>query len=68
VRPRFISYPAGDYDQRTIDIFHSANFWGGVTTHQGMQQSSQRTFELERVRIRNTTTPDDLIRYLQIDW
>jgi peptidoglycan/xylan/chitin deacetylase (PgdA/CDA1 family) len=68
VRPRFISYPAGDYDQRTIDIFHSANYWGGVTTTQGTQQSSESPFELERIRLRNTTTPDDLIRYLEADW
>ncbi len=67
-RPRFISYPAGDYDQRTIDIFHSANYWAGVTTSQGTQQSTESPFELERVRVRNTTTPDDLIRYIQADW
>ena len=68
VRPRFVSYPAGDYDGRTISIFHSANFWGGVTTTQGTQQSSARPFEWERVRVRNTTTPDDLVRYLEADW
>lgn len=68
VRPRFISFPAGDYDQRTIDLFHSANYWGGVTTNQGAQQSSARPFEMERIRIRNTTTPDDLMRYLNADW
>lgn len=68
VRPRFVSYPAGDYDQRTIDIFHSANYWGGVTTEQGVEQASERPFELQRIRMRNTTTPDDLLRYLQADW
>jgi peptidoglycan/xylan/chitin deacetylase (PgdA/CDA1 family) len=68
VRPRFISYPAGDYDERTIDIFHSANYWGGLTTTQGATQSSDRPFEMERIRVRNTTTPDDLIRYLTADW
>jgi peptidoglycan/xylan/chitin deacetylase (PgdA/CDA1 family) len=35
VRPRFVSYPAGDYDQNTIDVFRSANYWAGVTTEQG---------------------------------
>ena len=68
VRPRFISYPAGDYDQRTIDVFKSANYWGGLTTEQGSEQSSERPFELERIRVRATTTPDDLIRYLEADW
>jgi peptidoglycan/xylan/chitin deacetylase (PgdA/CDA1 family) len=68
VRPRFVSYPAGDYDQRTIDIFHSANYWAGLTTTQGTQQSSEHPFELERIRMRNTTTPDHLIRSMQADW
>lgn len=68
VRPRFISYPAGDYDQRTIDVFKSANYWGGLTTEQGTEQSSEHPFELERIRVRATTTPDDLIRYMESDW
>jgi peptidoglycan/xylan/chitin deacetylase (PgdA/CDA1 family) len=68
VRPRFISYPAGDYDQRTIDVFKSANYWGGLTTEQGTEQSSEHPFELERIRVRATTTPDDLIRYMEADW
>jgi peptidoglycan/xylan/chitin deacetylase (PgdA/CDA1 family) len=68
VRPRFVSYPAGDYDQRTIAIFHSANYWAGVTTVQGTEQSSARPFELERIRVRNTTTPDALIRFMEADW
>lgn len=68
VRPRFISYPAGDYDQRTIDVFKSANYWAGLTTEQGTEQSSEHPFELERIRVRDTTTPDDLIRYMEADW
>ncbi len=68
VRPRFVSYPAGDYDQRTIDVFRSANYWGGLTTEQGTEQSSAHPFELERIRVRDTTSPDDLIRYLEADW
>jgi peptidoglycan/xylan/chitin deacetylase (PgdA/CDA1 family) len=68
VRPRFVSYPAGDYDQRTIEIFRSANYWAGLTTEQGTVQSSERPFEFERIRMRNTTTPDDMLRYMQADW
>jgi hypothetical protein len=45
-----------------------ANYWGGLTTEQGTQQSSEHPFELERIRIRNTTMPDDLIRYMEADW
>lgn len=68
VRPRFLSYPAGEYDQATIEIFRSATYWAGVTTVQGATQSSEKLFELQRIRIRNTTTPDELMRLLQHDW
>ena len=68
VRPRFISYPAGEYDQRTIDIFQSANYWAGATTEQGATLNSTQPFELPRIRVRATTTPDDLIRLLTLDW
>ena len=68
VRPRFLSYPAGEYDQRTIDVIHSAHFWAAATTEQGLMLDSAQPFELPRIRVRNTTTPDDLIRLLSLDW
>jgi len=68
VRPRFLSYPAGEYDDATIAIFRSANYWAGVTTVQGATHSSENLFELHRIRMRNTTTPDELIRLLQLEW
>ncbi|MFN8491852.1 MAG: polysaccharide deacetylase family protein [Caldilineaceae bacterium] len=68
VQPRFICYPAGEYDQTTIDIFKSANYWAGITTQQGATQRSDDLFELHRVRIRGTTTPDELARLLSLDW
>ncbi len=68
VRPRFVSYPAGEYDQRTIDIFQSANYWAGATTEQGATLNNTQPFELPRIRVRATTTPDDLIRLLTLDW
>ncbi len=68
VRPRFVSYPAGEYDQRTIDVFRSAGYWAGFTTEQGTEQRSTAPFELERIRVRNTTTADELMRLLSLDW
>jgi peptidoglycan/xylan/chitin deacetylase (PgdA/CDA1 family) len=68
VRPRFVSYPAGEYDRTTIDVFKSAHYWAGLTTVQGMTQSSARPFEWERIRVRNTTTPDKLIQLMEADW
>lgn len=68
VQPRFICYPGGEYDQATIDIFKSANYWGGITTLQGATQRSDDLFELHRVRIRGTTSADELSRLLALDW
>ncbi len=67
-RPHFVSYPAGEYDRSTIDIFHSAHYWAGLTTTQGSTHSNDKLFELPRVRVRNTTTPENLIRLLELDW
>jgi peptidoglycan/xylan/chitin deacetylase (PgdA/CDA1 family) len=68
VRPRFISYPAGEYDQRTIDIFSSAGYWAGFTTKQGATHHSDDLFQLRRIRVRGTTTPEELLRLLALDW
>lgn len=67
-RPHFVSYPAGEYDDRTIEIFHSAHYWAGLTTTQGATHSSDHLFELSRVRVRNTTTPEKLLDLLALDW
>lgn len=66
IRARFISYPAGEYDARTIEIFRQAGYWAGVTTLQGATHRSDALFELRRVRIRNTTTPDELAQLLAL--
>jgi peptidoglycan/xylan/chitin deacetylase (PgdA/CDA1 family) len=68
VRPRFICYPSGEYDQLTMDIFQSAHYWAGLTTIQGATHSSEDLFELRRVRVRGTTTPEELLRLLELDW
>lgn len=57
---RFLSYPAGWYDDLTIRVVESANFWGAVTTQWGHQQSYQNRFEMPRLRIRGSDTADDL--------
>ncbi|HMN28169.1 MAG TPA: polysaccharide deacetylase family protein, partial [Caldilineaceae bacterium] len=68
VRPRFVSYPAGEYDDLTLEIFQQANYWGGVTTVQGATHTSDNLFELRRVRIHGTTSADELARLLALDW
>ncbi len=58
--PRFVSWPSGKYDQRAIQVFRSAHFWGGVTERQGALQDSDHMFELERIRIRGYYTSRSL--------
>jgi peptidoglycan/xylan/chitin deacetylase (PgdA/CDA1 family) len=68
VRPRFISYPAGEYDQLTLDIFRSAGYWAGFTTKQGATHRSDDLFQMRRIRVRGTTSPEELLRVLALDW
>lgn len=67
VRPRFIAYPAGEFDENTIAIFASANYWAGYTTIQGATHSNEDPFRRYRVRVRGSTEPDELIRLLELD-
>lgn len=68
VRPRFVSYPAGEYSQLTIDIFRSAGYWAGFTTKQGATHSSDDLFQMRRIRVRASTSPEELLRLLALDW
>ncbi|HRW06627.1 MAG TPA: polysaccharide deacetylase family protein [Caldilineaceae bacterium] len=67
-RARFISYPAGEFDDQTIAAFQRAGYWAGFTTVQGATHRSDDLFRLPRVRVRGTTTPDELARLLALDW
>ena len=67
-RPRFVSYPAGEYNQDVANLFASAGYWAGATTVQGATHSSDALFDLNRVRVRGTTTPEELLRLLALDW
>jgi peptidoglycan/xylan/chitin deacetylase (PgdA/CDA1 family) len=49
---RLFSYPSGEYDQQVVEVLRSAGYWGAVTVEGGSLQSSQRAFELRRIRVR----------------
>jgi len=66
--PRWITYPAGQYDDRTIAVYKSADYWGGLTTQQGATHTLDDIFELKRVRVRGSHTAEDLGRLLELDW
>jgi peptidoglycan/xylan/chitin deacetylase (PgdA/CDA1 family) len=60
ITPRFFSYPSGKYDENTIAVLKSAHYWGAVTVHQGVRQSSDALFELQRIRIHSHYGADEL--------
>ncbi|MEJ5197936.1 MAG: polysaccharide deacetylase family protein [Anaerolineae bacterium] len=66
--PRWISYPAGSYDDQVIAVYRSAHYWGGLSTEQGATHTLDRIFALKRVRVRGTYTADDLAGLLRLDW
>ncbi len=63
---RYFSYPSGRYDDLTIRIVASANFWGAVTTQWGADQSYENRFEMPRIRIRGNDTVDHLAEKLTL--
>lgn len=66
--PRLFCYPAGQYDDLTLQVIRSADFWGAVTTQQGVMHGSDAPFELTRVRVRGSHTAADVLRLLDSDW
>jgi peptidoglycan/xylan/chitin deacetylase (PgdA/CDA1 family) len=51
-KPRFLAYPAGKYDAKTIEIAHKEGYWAALTTLNGAHHTKTNLFELERLRIR----------------
>jgi peptidoglycan/xylan/chitin deacetylase (PgdA/CDA1 family) len=66
--PRWVAYPSGSYDQRTIDVFKSANYWGGLSTEQGATHTTADLFHLSRVRVRGSYTAEEMGRLLDANW
>ncbi len=67
-RVHWISYPSGSYDDRTIAVFKSAGYWGGLATQQGATHDSNSVFELSRVRVRGSYSADRLGTMLNLEW
>lgn len=68
VPPHIFCYPFGSYDEQVIAVVRSAHYWAGVTTRQSLLNSSDYLFELGRVRVRGSDSPEDLankIAYLR---
>ena len=61
---RFFSYPSGQYDQLTVDVLRSAGYWGAVTVEAGSTQTSERSFEFKRIRVRGSYDVGDFDHWL----
>jgi peptidoglycan/xylan/chitin deacetylase (PgdA/CDA1 family) len=57
-RPRFLSYPAGSYDDLVISTAQQLEYWAAVTTHNGTEHTKDNLFELRRLRVRGEWTLD----------
>jgi peptidoglycan/xylan/chitin deacetylase (PgdA/CDA1 family) len=63
---RFFCYPSGRYDNLTMQVLESADFWGAVTTQWGGEQSYSDRFEMPRIRIRGNDSAAALAEKLAL--
>ncbi len=63
--PRFLSYPAGRYDESTLDFLAQTGLWRAVTTQFGNTYTSDNYFEMPRLRISHDTGVAGLIYLLE---
>jgi len=61
---RLFAHPSGGYDQQVVEVLKSTGYWGAVAISQGAHQSSDRTFELQRIRVRGSYSLRDFVYWL----
>lgn len=61
---RSFAYPSGKYDARTLSVLRSSGYGAAVTEIQGMRQTSDKPFELKRIRIRGSYNITDFAFWL----
>lgn len=66
--PRWVSYPSGNYDRQVMNVYRSANYWGGLSSEQGATHTLEDIFHLRRVRVRGSHTAQELATLLELDW
>ncbi len=62
---RSFAYPSGKYDARTLQILQSSGYMAAVTEIQGIRQTSDKPFELKRIRIRGSYNISDFAYWLR---
>lgn len=64
-RPRYFAYPGGRYNEEVQEIVSELDFWGAVTTANGLWHSFNDRFEWGRVRMRYTTSLAELVDMIE---
>lgn len=65
-KPRMFSYPAGRYDDLTLQIARELNIRRAVTTQPGVLHTTDNRYELPRVRVHGGTSAAGLAYLLQV--
>lgn len=68
VVPLMFSYPAGRYDDTTLDIAGQLGIWRAVTTEAGLLHTTDNRLQVTRVRVHGATTAAGLAYLLKGDW
>ncbi len=63
---RFFCYPSGQYDALTIQVLQSAHYWGAASLISGVEQCSNKIFELQRIRVRGFYEVQDLMGKIEL--
>ncbi len=65
--PRFFAYPAGKYDDLTVQLGREMNLWGAVTVEFGRVHSLASLYTLKRVRVDGRGTLGDFVNGVEGD-
>lgn len=60
-QPRFLSYPAGKYDDVTLKLARELNLWGAVTEHAGRIHTLSTLYTLTRIRVVGQGSMQDFV-------
>ncbi len=63
-QPRFFAYPAGEYDDKAIEILKEVGYWGAVTTEAGQFHRLVNAYKWGRVRMSGNEVLADLANRL----
>jgi len=65
VMPRFLAYPAGQFDELSVALVEEMHLWGAVTTISGRVHAFRDRYTLTRVRMSGTGVMQDFLNGLE---